>query len=111
MALDDGAFGPIEREVFVPLPYVSTVNRFHLYHGSYVVFGLALGIDGLQSAADGIGLLAALLLLASGGLVVTSLYQLLTTDPEEFAVPAWAVFAVALAALLAFLGTVLELLP
>jgi hypothetical protein len=87
------------------------VNRSYLYHGSYVVFGLAVGLDGLQSAASGgVGLPVALMVLAGGGLVVTSAYKLLTTDPEEFAVPTWAVFAVALGAVVAFLGTVLELL-
>lgn len=86
------------------------MRRAYLYYGSFAVFGASLAVDGLVSAAsEGWTLPVAFLALTAGGLVLTSVYRGLTTDPAEFSAEAYAVFGVALAALLALLGAVLQL--
>lgn len=87
------------------------MDRLYVYHGAWTVFGVAIGADGLISVAtEGVDWPAALVLLGGGSMVVTSVYEMLTTDPAEFSIEAVAVFAAILAALFAFLGTVLQVL-
>ena len=87
------------------------MRLFYLYHGSLAISGAAVGVDGLLSAsADGASVPVALMVLGGGGLVVASTYNVFTSEPADFEIPAKNVFAVALGALLILLGVALQVL-
>jgi hypothetical protein len=72
--------------------------------------GVAFVADGLASVtAEGVGL-SVVTLLAGGLLAVASTYTILTGDPDDFSIPAWAAFAIVVGAIFAVLGVALDLL-
>ncbi|WP_435175365.1 hypothetical protein [Halorussus sp. AFM4] len=85
------------------------MDRRYVYHGSYALLGAAVGLDAFVSAATGgLSLPVGLMALGATAMLLIALYEVLTSDSSEFAVPAYAVFGLILAALLAFLGAVLQ---
>ncbi len=72
------------------------------------IIGAAFGSKALlSSAADGVDVPVALMTFGGGGMVVVSMYNVLTSDPEATSIPAYAVFAVVLGAVFSVLGVVL----
>lgn len=85
------------------------MHRLYVCHGSFALLGAAVGLDALVSAATGGPTLpVALMALGAAAMILTSVYEVLTTDPEEFSIPAYALFGLILAALFALLGAVLQ---
>ncbi len=72
--------------------------------------GVAFVADGLASvSAEGVGL-SVVPLLAGGLMAVASMYTLLTGEPDDFSIPAWAAIAIVSGAIFAVLGVALDLL-
>ncbi|NEU56821.1 hypothetical protein [Halorussus sp. MSC15.2] len=87
------------------------MHRFHLYHGSMAIIGAAIGSKALLSAAaDGVDAPIVLMALGGGGLAVASMYTVFARDPEESAIPAYAVLGAILGAVFSVLGVVVEAL-
>lgn len=86
------------------------MRRFTVYHGSLAVIGVAFVADGLASvSAEGVGL-SVVPLLGGVSMVVASTYTILTGDPDDFSIPAWAAFGIVLGAIFSVLGVALDLL-
>lgn len=86
------------------------MHRLYIYHGSLSIIGAVFGVNALLSvAARGSSLPVILMALGGSGMVITSIYEVLTTEPADFTIKAYAIFAVVLGALLALLGVALQI--
>lgn len=85
------------------------MRRLYVYHGLFALIGAAVGLDALVSVATGgLTLPVALMALGAVGMILASVYKVLTADSAEFSIPAYALFGLILAALFALLGAVLQ---
>ncbi|WP_330633772.1 hypothetical protein [Halocatena halophila] len=87
------------------------MNRFHLYHGTYLLFGVVVVVNALSSGVgSGLGASEILMALGGVGISLSSVYTLLTADLDDVSISRVCLGAIGVGTLLFIIGTTLHFL-
>ena len=86
------------------------MQRFYVYYGSFTVIGVSIGLKAtlaLRAGQSSIPLW--LMAVGGGGMVVTAVYEVVTTDPDSYSINTYVLFGLIFAALISLASTVIQL--
>jgi hypothetical protein len=77
----------VETKRFSSEIHTCFMQRLYLYDGSMAIVGVVLGFDAaLDLAAGQSSIPLWLMAVGGGGMVVSALYEAITTDPDDFSI-------------------------
>ena len=87
------------------------MKRLYVYDGALLVIGVSFGLPAILSLGAGQSSIPLwLMAVGGGGMVVTALYEAVTTDPDSYSANTYALFGLVFAAVLSLVSTVIRLI-